>query len=108
MKNSIIKAITSGLGFFVLSLLIVESFLTAVLVLSDLDQKGKFIGMLIGASLFLIVVVIVAFLVKTCPQNLMFGEKSLFDLEKEKMKKGSQERGTKEIPPHKIVEENKN
>ena len=75
-RSDIIHAITSPLGFFALSLLIVEGFLTIALVGSNLDSRSKFIGMLIGASLFLLVVIGVWLLVWFKPESLTFGEDS--------------------------------
>lgn len=73
-RYSVIKAVTSPLGFFALSLLTVEIFLAIVLIYSGLDQKSKFIGMLIGAGLFLAVIIIVTILVFFAPKKLLFGE----------------------------------
>lgn len=84
-KSNIIKVITSPLGFFALSLLIVEGFLTIVLIFSDLDTAQKFLGMKIGASLFVIVVGGVWWLVKNHPTNLTYGESA--HLEEERMKR---------------------
>jgi hypothetical protein len=75
-RANIIQVVTSPLGFFALSLLIVEGFLTIALVFSNLDQGSKFIGMIIGAFLFIIVVSGVLILVWKTPTNLTFGEKS--------------------------------
>lgn len=75
-RTSILYAITSPLGFFALSLLIVEGFLTIVLIFSDLAANNKFFGMLIGAGLFLLVVIGVLLLVCFKPENLTFSENS--------------------------------
>ena len=75
-RVDIIQAITSPLGFFALSLLIVEGFLTIVLVFSDLDAQSKYYGMFIGSALFILVVIGVFLLVWFKPTNLTFGEKS--------------------------------
>jgi len=75
-QSGLIKVITSPLGFFALSLLIVEGFLTIVLIFSDLEQAHKFWGMIIGAALFFLVVLGVWWLVKSPDfiKNLTFGE----------------------------------
>ena len=44
-RNQIIEAITAPLGFFVLALLIVESFLATVLVGTSLENTDKISGM---------------------------------------------------------------
>jgi len=73
-RSNTIKAITSPLGFFALSLLIVEGFLGIVLVFSksDLSESFYFWGMIIGASLFLIVVILVWLLVMFDPRKLLY------------------------------------
>lgn len=75
-RSDLIHAVTAPLGFFALSLLIVEGFLTIALVGSNLEPSSKFIGMLIGAGLFTMVVVGVLALVWFKPENLTFGENS--------------------------------
>ena len=75
VKKTIISAINAPLGFYALALLIAEASLSVVLVGSDLDRQSKFIGMLIIAGLFLIIVIIVSALVAFRPQNLSFGAK---------------------------------
>lgn len=85
-----IHAITAPLGFFALSLLIVEGFLTTALVGSNLDPASKFWGMIIGAGLFLFVVFGVWLLVWIKPTHLTFSENShlakiLAELENEKI-----------------------
>jgi hypothetical protein len=81
-RFSLIKIITAPLGFFALSLLIVEGFLTIVLIFSDLEPSEKFWGMLVGAFLFLVVVAGVWWLVKNCPTNLTFGESAHLEARK--------------------------
>ena len=75
-RSDLIHAITSPLGFFALSLLIVEGFLTISLIFSNLSSESKFWGMIIGAGLFIIVVIDVWILVWRKPENLTFGEDS--------------------------------
>ena len=55
----IIEAITAPLGFFVLALLIVETFLASVLVGAGLTDVYKSIGMWLGVGLFVFVNVLV-------------------------------------------------
>lgn len=75
-KVGIVQAITSPLGFFALALLIVEAFLSTVLIFSNLDSDSKFWGMLIGAALFVVVIVFVFLLVWFKPKYLTYGENS--------------------------------
>lgn len=71
-RLSILEAISSPLGFFVLALLIVEGFLSIVLVGSDLAPSDKVVGMYLGVSLFVLVTGIVAALGWYRPRNLTF------------------------------------
>lgn len=82
-RSDLVKVVTSPLGFFALSLLIVEGFLGIVLVMSNLDSADKFYGMIVGAALFFLLVLGVWILVWRKPINLTFGEHS--HLEHEKM-----------------------
>ena len=100
-RSDIIHAITSPLGFFALSLLIVEGFLTIALVFSNLNPFSKFIGMIIGAFLFLIVVIGVWFLVWFKADKLTFSEDSHLKFLEMKNKWG-----TSEKPEKKSVVEN--
>src|SRR3989344_5850575 len=69
-RKNIISAINTPLGFFALSLLIVEGFLGIVLIFSQSLEKPYFWGMLIGAFLFLLVVSLVWLLVWNKPTHL--------------------------------------
>jgi len=71
-RERIIEAIDSPLGFYVLALLIVESFLALVLGTTKLDAEHQFSGMLWGIGLFVLVVLNVTVLVWFKPQNLTF------------------------------------
>jgi hypothetical protein len=82
-RSDLVSVVTSPLGFFALSLLIVEGFLTIVMIFSDVTPHAKLLGMLIGAGLFFLVVLGVWLLVLLKPTNLTFGEHS--HLEHEKM-----------------------
>jgi hypothetical protein len=68
----IIDAIDKPLGFFVLSLLIVETFLGIVLVGANFDQNLKYNGMLIGVGIFLLLIVLVTFMTIFCPHKLVY------------------------------------
>ena len=68
----LIDAIDKPLGFFVLALLIVEGFLSTVLILSDLDSTAKAWGMGAIIGLFVLVVAVVGLLVWHRPTNLTF------------------------------------
>lgn len=68
----ILEVVDKPLGFFVLALLIIESFLALVLSLSNLNEEHKFYGLLLGVGMFLFVVVVVSFIVAWKPQNLTY------------------------------------
>lgn len=75
-KNQMIEVITAPLGFFVLALLIVESFLATVLIGASLERADKINGMYLGVGLFLLVMLIVAVLVWFKPDNLTFDKEA--------------------------------
>ena len=86
-RKNIINVITSPLGFFALALMIVEGFLGIILIFSkEQDLKFNFWGMIIGALLFIIVVVLVWIMVWGRPGNLTLEGKHHLEIEKEKMK----------------------
>lgn len=87
-RSQLILAINSPLGFFVLALLIVESFLGIVLTFAkiDVELKGTFIW--IGCGLFVLVTIIVSMLVWFKPENLTF-DKNAHLLDKGKLVYGS-------------------
>lgn len=72
IRVKLIEAISTPLGFFVLALLIVEAFLTAVLLGADLDSAQKVNCITLGVTMFLVVVVVVSALVWFKPFHLTF------------------------------------
>src|ERR1044072_4585204 len=81
-RATLVSVITTPLGFFALSLLIVEGFLGISLIGAGLSGDHKFIGLWIGAILFVVVVTLVTILVWNKPENLTFGEKSYLEMQK--------------------------
>ncbi len=75
-RNQIIEAITAPLGFFVLALLIVESFLATVLIGTALENTDKLNGMYLGVGLFVFVTLVVSILVWFKPDNLTFDKEA--------------------------------
>jgi len=75
-KENIIKAIQNPLGFFVLALLIVETFLANILIFGKLDDKTKSTCLYIGCGLFILVVLIVSILVWFRPNNLTYDKEA--------------------------------
>lgn len=71
-RMKLVEAITTPLGFLVLALLIVESFLGTVLLGADLQSSDQIMCVYIGVGLFIFVVLVVAMLVWNRPQNLTF------------------------------------
>jgi hypothetical protein len=84
VRMGIIRAISTPLGFYVLSLLIVETTLGLVLTASKLNEEHVWIGFFVVMGLFLFVFVVVTVLVIFTPKNLLFGkeEHSKPELEK--------------------------
>lgn len=78
-RASIVSVITTPLGFFALALLIVEGFLSIVMIFSDIDAEEKFLGMCIGAGLFALVVLMVFALAIFWPERLTFNAQTHFD-----------------------------
>lgn len=71
-RYKIIESIHSPLGLCVLALLIVSTFLAIVLTVGEFSVKLKFMGMLIGVLLFLIVFACVMLFVWFKPSHLTF------------------------------------
>lgn len=105
-RSDIVSVVTSPLGFFALSILIIEGFLAIVLIFSDVPASAKISGMNIGAGLFFLVVLGVWSLVLLKPTNLTFGEQS--HLEHERMFGTEKEAFTaEEISGEKNLEDSK-
>ena len=81
-KGDLVAGVTKPLGFFVLALLIVETFLATVLVFSNQSCADRFLGILIGVILFVFVVSIVAIIVWCRPTHIIYGEKAHLTHEK--------------------------
>src|SRR5207244_4805038 len=74
MYERIIRAISTPLGFYVLSLLIVEATIGLVLTASKLSEEHVWLGFFVAVGLFLLVFLAVTGLVIWCPKNLLFGK----------------------------------
>lgn len=72
-RIGLVEAISSPLGFFVLALLIVESFLAAVLIGAGVPPTDIVHCIYLGVAMFLLVVGTVALLVWFKPHHLTFG-----------------------------------
>jgi hypothetical protein len=77
-RVDVIHAITTPLGFYVLSLLIIEATLGLVLTSSKLSETHVWIGFFVMIGLFLIVFVVVSGLVIWSPKNLLYGKEEHF------------------------------
>lgn len=62
-RKAIIKGVNTPLSFFVLALLIVESFLGLIILKSDISQESKLPLIYFGGILFLIETIFVFFLI---------------------------------------------
>jgi hypothetical protein len=71
-RHGLVESIHHPLGFFVLALLIVETFLGSVLVLATLTDVQRGWGIAAGVLMFVAVVAVVAALTWCKPQNLTF------------------------------------
>ena len=78
----LIEAVTAPLGFFVLALLIVETFLAATLLGGVVSVENQLTVILVGVGLFIVVTGIVAILVWKKPENLTFDKQAHLDLAK--------------------------
>ena len=72
VRAKLVEAINTPLGFFVLALLIVESFLAAVLLGAKLADDQKMTCVTIGVCLFIFVVTLVGVFVWFKPLHLTF------------------------------------
>jgi len=83
-RDSIISVITSPLGFFALSLLIVEGFLGIVVIGSgeNLEPLHRFWGMILATGSFAMVIIIVSLMVWLIPENLTYKSSDWRDKEK--------------------------
>ena len=70
----ILQHINAPLGFYVLSLLVIESTLALVLAAGGLDRQHKWIGFLCMIGVFVLVILVVTGLVIWAPKNLVFGK----------------------------------
>ena len=74
VRVGIIRAISTPLGFYVLSLLIVEATIGLVLTASKLSEDHVWWGFAVVVALFLLVFLMVTVLVIWFPKNLLFGK----------------------------------
>lgn len=73
-RTGIIRSVSTPLGFYVLSLLIVEAALGLVLTASKLNEDHVWLGFLVAIGLFLIVLAVVTTLVIWNAKNLLYGK----------------------------------
>lgn len=73
-RIGIIRAISTPLGFYVLSLLIVEATIGLVLTASKLSEDHVWWGFFVAVGLFLLVFLVVSVLVIWFPKNLLYGK----------------------------------
>jgi hypothetical protein len=73
-RPGIIRSITTPLGFYVLTLLIVEGMLTIVLTCSRLTEEHQWEGLIGMFAVFAGFVLIVTILTVCYPKNLLYGK----------------------------------
>lgn len=105
-RDSIVKIITSPLGFFALSLLILEGFLTIVVVGSgsSLLETSKVLGMWMATLSFAGIIIIVSLMVWLIPTNLTYKSDDWREQAKDDISWGSNKRPSTKS---KITEESK-
>jgi hypothetical protein len=74
-----IRAISTPLAFYVLSLLIVEATIGLVLTASKLNEDHVWSGFFVAIGLFLLVLGVVSVLVIWFPRNLLYGKEEHFE-----------------------------
>ena len=74
LRVGIIRAISTPLGFYVLSLLIVEATIGLVLTVPNLSEDHVWWGFFVVVGLFLLVLLVVTVLVIWFPKNLLYGK----------------------------------
>lgn len=77
-RASVIEKVNSPIGFYVLALLIVESFIGTMIGVADFSSYIQFCCFLIGVVLFLLTIGIVTAIVWCKPHVLVYGERSHF------------------------------
>lgn len=80
----IIKAVKNPLGFFVLALLVVETFLAVAFIAGGFSGTIKLVLIGIGVALFMFVVTPVLVLVWKKPQNLTFDQSAYLEVQRGK------------------------
>jgi len=97
--SRVVEAIDKPLGFYVLALLIVESFLTIVITVADLEPSVKERGMWAGVILFIAIVAVVTLCVWHKPTHLTYtGYDSLVEQGKATYGTESQEIEQEQLP----------
>ena len=76
ISTELVEAVTAPLGFFVLALLIVESFLAAALIGGHVDAQNHLTVLWMGVGMFVLVILVVSTLVWRKPENLTFDKQA--------------------------------
>ena len=79
-RTKLIGGITTPLGFYVLALLIVESFLAAIPILAELNIPERMMCVYLGVAMFFLVIVVVTALVWWKPDNLTFDKEAHLEM----------------------------
>lgn len=78
-RARLLETVNAPLGFYVLALLIVESFLATALLGGGLDTYSQFMALWMGVGMFVLVVAAVTVLVWKKPENLTFDKQAHLD-----------------------------
>ena len=73
-RTRVLASVSTPLGFFVLTLLIIETTLGLVISLADFSQPYKWVGFICMIAIFALVVGYVGFLTAKDPTKLLFGK----------------------------------
>ena len=89
-NQKLFRNIAAPLGFFAFALLIIGTFLSAVLIFGNLIEEAKLIGLYFVAGLFGAIIIIVTCLVWLRPEHLTY------DMEAHLRERGKPPLGTKD------------
>ncbi len=73
-RTKLVEAIDKPLGFYVLSLFIVETFIGGVAWVGKFSETNQLYCLLLGAGLFVYITLVVTLLVWCKPHNLIFNQ----------------------------------
>ena len=90
-RITLLQAVTTPLGFFVLALLVVESFLGSVIILGNPDTAFRHSALNYGVIMFILVVVVVSIITVWKPRDLTYS--AIAHLEERRLERGDSKSG---------------